>query len=200
MIQSETRERFILDLVRQLAGAEIFEVHFFSPRRVSGVERGVAVIAARQVEAAVVDAEIVEAVAEVVDGSGVEALGELAAEAAVEPAAPAPEGAAEEGEIVEPESMELESLDDSPYAPEPAAAAEVPDRYTVLTATYRHTLKGPDRGKWEVSVKAEADAPLVTVDQVVRGVQRRAEDTDEVERMTGDEIRAIVDARQPAAG
>ena len=154
MIQSETRERFILDLVQQLDGAEIIEGHFFSPRRVSGVERGVAVIAARQREPEVADAE----------------------------------------------SAEPPALEESPYAPEAAAEREGPVRYTVFTATYRHTLKGPERGKWEVSVKAEADAPLVTVDQVVRGVQRRAEDTDEVERLTGDEIRAAVDARQPAAG
>ncbi len=154
MIQSETRERFILGLTEQLAGAEIMEAHFFAPRRVSGVERGVAVIAARQLE---------------------------------------PSAAA-------PEAVSLESLSNSPYAADPSEAPTVPDRYTVFTATYRHTLKGPDRGKWEVSVKAEADAPLVTVDQVVRGVQRRAEDTDEVDRLTGEEIRAVVDARQPAAG
>lgn len=141
MIRSEAHERFIVDVVEQLAGHEIIEGHFFSPRRVSGVERGVAVIAARP------------------------------------PEPPAAEPPAE-----------------------PAAEREAPERYTVYTATYRHTLKGPDRGKWEVSVKAEADAPLVTVDQVVRGVQHRAEDTDEVARMTGEEIRAVADARQPAAG
>ena len=141
MIRSEARERFIVDVAEQLAGHEIIEGHFFSPRRVSGVERGVAVIAARP-----------------------------------------------------PEPSAAES------SAEPAVEREGPERYTVYTATYRHTLKGPDRGKWEVSVKAEADAPLVTVDQVVRGVQHRAEDTDEVERMTGGEIRVVADARQPAAG
>ncbi len=127
MIPSETRERFIRDLAAQLPAAGIIEAHFFAPRRVAGVESGVAVIAA---------------------------------------------------------------------ATEPAPVA--PDRYTVFSATYRHTLKGTERGKWEVAVKAEADAPLVTVDQVVRGVQRRAEDTEEVERMTGDEIRALVGPPDPA--
>ena len=191
MIQSETRERFILDLVEQLAGADVMEAHFFAPRRVSGVERGVAVIAARQLEPP--DAE---AGPDAAQGSGVEALGELAAAAAAED--DTPKGA--DGAVAEPEPVSLESLDDSPYAADPSPEPAVPERYTVFTATYRHTLKGPDRGKWEVSVKAEADAPLVTVDQVVRGVQRRAEDTDEVERLTGEEIRAVVDARQPAAG
>lgn len=154
MIQAETRERFILDLTAQLAGAEIIEVHLFSPRRVSGVERGVAVIAARPSDS----------------GGG------------------------------EPAPAELTSPDESPYASEPAEPSGLPERYTVFTATYRHTLKGPERGKWEVAVKAEADAPLVTVDRVVRGVQRRAEDTDDVERLTGDEMRAIVDAHQPTSG
>jgi hypothetical protein len=50
-------------------------------------------------------------------------------------------------------------------------------------------LKGPDRGKWEASVTAEADAPLVSVDAVVRGVQRRAGDVEEATRMEGSEVR-----------
>jgi len=59
----------------------------------------------------------------------------------------------------------------------------------VYTARYRLILKGPDRGKWETSVTAEADAPLVSVDAVVRGVQRRAGDVEEATRMEGSEIR-----------
>ena len=66
------------------------------------------------------------------------------------------------------------------------------ERYTVYTAKYKLVLKGPDRGKWEHAVVAEADAPLVTVETVVRGVQRRSGDTDEPERMSGDEAREHV--------
>jgi hypothetical protein len=73
-------------------------------------------------------------------------------------------------------------------------AAPAPRRYTVYSARYRHTLKGPDRGKWETSVTEEADAPLLTVDAVVRGVQRRSGDVDEIVRLTGDELRAAVPA------
>jgi len=62
-------------------------------------------------------------------------------------------------------------------------------RYTVYTATYKLVLKGLDRGKWECAVVAEADAPLVTVETVVRGVQRRSGDTDEPERMSGGDAR-----------
>ena len=65
-------------------------------------------------------------------------------------------------------------------------------RYVVYTARYLLVLKGPDRGKWETSVVAEADAPLVTVDAVVRGVQRRSGDLDDPTRMDGDELRAAL--------
>jgi hypothetical protein len=67
-----------------------------------------------------------------------------------------------------------------------------PPRYTVFTARFRHTLKGPERGKWEMSVTEEADAPLLTVDAVVRGVQRRSGDVDEIVRLSGDELRAAL--------
>ncbi len=61
-------------------------------------------------------------------------------------------------------------------------------RQTVYTATYRLTQKGPDRGKWEASLQAEADAPLLTVGAVVRGVQRRSGDELEPERLTSAEL------------
>jgi len=79
-------------------------------------------------------------------------------------------------------------------------AAGDPDaqRLVVYNARYRLTLKGPDRGKWEMNLVAEADAPLVTVDAVVRGVQRRAGDVEDATRMDGDEARAF--AAQFAAG
>jgi hypothetical protein len=56
-------------------------------------------------------------------------------------------------------------------------------RFTVFTARYRLQLKGPERGKWDVDVVEEADAPLVTVDAVVRGVHRRSGEPSEVERL-----------------
>lgn len=70
------------------------------------------------------------------------------------------------------------------------------ERHVVYTARYRWTRKGPERGKWECEVVAEADAPLVTVEAVVRGVQQRANETVEPERVSGDDARArITDAR-----
>jgi hypothetical protein len=65
-------------------------------------------------------------------------------------------------------------------------------RHVVYTARYRATLKGPDRGKWDIDVTAEADAPLVTVDEVVRGVVRRSGDELHPERISGDQLRLLV--------
>lgn len=73
-----------------------------------------------------------------------------------------------------------------------AASPEDParERHVVFSARYRWTRKGPDRGKWEDEVVAEADAPLVTVEAVVQGVKVRANEAVEPERVTGDDVRA----------
>jgi hypothetical protein len=69
-----------------------------------------------------------------------------------------------------------------------------PPRHTVYTARYRLTVRGPDRGRWQVDVRAEADAPLVTVDAVVRGVQRRAGDASPPVRLDADAVERLVGA------
>ena len=75
-----------------------------------------------------------------------------------------------------------------------ASSPPQPRRFTVLRAHYRLQLKGPDRGKWEVGVVEEADAPAATVDEVVRGVHERAGGwgSEGPERLTGDEFRAAL--------
>jgi hypothetical protein len=98
--------------------------------------------------------------------------------ALTKPLAPAPEPT--------PEELDLASEADTEESPAP--------RHTVLTAHYRLTLKGLDRGKWQVTVVEEADAPLITVETVVRGVQRRAGDLDDPERMDGDAVREALAA------
>jgi hypothetical protein len=80
-----------------------------------------------------------------------------------------------------------EPVMDSPYADDASR------RHTVFTARYSLALKGAERGKWEFGVVADADAPLVTVDTVVRGVQRRAGDDEEPERLTAEALRAALD-------
>ena len=71
---------------------------------------------------------------------------------------------------------------------EPSAADAIA-RHIVYSARYRLVLKGPDRGRWETTVTAEADAPLAAVEAVVRGVLRRAGEDEEPERLTGDSFR-----------
>ena len=100
------------------------------------------------------------------------------------------QGGAESGVAV----IAVDPHDDAPGSP-----VEAPPRYTVFTARYRLTLKGPDRGKWEASVTEEADAPLLTVDAVVRGVSRRSGEADETVRLSGDEFRAALPDPLPVA-
>ena len=78
---------------------------------------------------------------------------------------------------------------DVPIEPLPAL---VDTRPVVLTARYRHTLKGPDRGKWELEMFEEADAPLATIEMVVRGVQQRLDDASEPERLGAEHLRAAL--------
>src|SRR5690348_14874811 len=75
---------------------------------------------------------------------------------------------------------------------ESASDARVPRRLTIYRAQYRLVLKGADRGTWTVSIAAEADAPIETVSDVVRGVRERAGEDAEPECLTGDAIRAVV--------
>ena len=63
--------------------------------------------------------------------------------------------------------------------------APQPDRLSILTAHFRHTVKGPDRGKWEFNMVHDADAPIETVESVVRGVARRAGEDGEPELLSG---------------
>lgn len=63
-----------------------------------------------------------------------------------------------------------------------------PERLSILTAHFRHTVKGPDRGKWEFFLVHDADAPIETVESVVRGVARRAGEDGEPELLSGDDF------------
>ena len=114
---------------------------------------------------------------------------------------PIRQGGVESGVAVIAAHLDCHSERSEESAPEEGAEVQIPrrsaprddsERYTVYTAKYKLVLKGPDRGKWEHAVVAEADAPLVTVETVVRGVQRRSGDADEPERMSGGDARDYV--------
>lgn len=74
-------------------------------------------------------------------------------------------------------------------------ADTTPDRHTVYTARYRVAVKGADRGKWEFEIRADADAPLPTVDAVVDGVMQRAGEPFEPERISASAFRSILAER-----
>jgi hypothetical protein len=178
----ETRTRFLTAIARQVPAERVVEVHLFGAIRQGGVESGVAVIALERQPAITLD----------VDG-GFVPEGDVAEAAEVE----TPAEVAVHDELVDETAFVADETigDDSPYlesVPEAVAPPAPASRYTIYSARYRYTLKGLDRGKWEVSVTEEADAPLLTVDAVVRGVQRRSGDVDETIRMSGDEFRAVL--------
>ncbi|HYW33033.1 MAG TPA: hypothetical protein VE869_16145 [Gemmatimonas sp.] len=199
---SEITERFFKAIVAKVPVERIEELHLFAPLRQGGVETGIAVIAARVLPPVPVAPPVEEPAP-----LALELDEEAPAEARVEDAVLEPmESSDEVVEFVEIES-EIESAaadEDSPYAPEvlhdiavdaieesipyvAEAPAEV-ERHTVYTARYRLVQKGPERGKWEATVVDEADAPLVTVEMVVRGVQRRAGEASDTTRYTGAQI------------
>ena len=165
---------------------QVVELHLFPPIRQGGVETGMAVVAEdpRQPVVAVVD--------------GVEAIDAVEIEAVDLEAI----GTHEIDDIDDTDDIDDVDIEDaSPYLDDAVAEAIVAEngtdnghaatpavsRFIIHTARYRLTLKGVDRGKWEVDVVAEADAPLAAVDAVVRGVQRRSgESGAEPDRLTSD--------------
>ena len=192
MILDETRERFLIAIAKQVDPARIAEIHFFAPIRQGGVESGVAVIAA----------------ARAAEGGAAESPSP-AGEDPSETSPPEDASVALQDDTVASshDTIALQAddatlsddgvalQDHSVAAQDDDAAAPVPiERHVIYTARYRLTLKGPDRGKWETNITAEADAPIITVDAVVRGVQRRAGDVDDATRMNGDEVRAALPA------
>ena len=180
----DVRDRFLAGIAAQLPADRVKELHLFGAIRQGGTESGVAVIAVERDERAEpvtvdVDGGFVPPPA-VADAAPVESQAELVVHDQLD----------DESRFVADEVIDESAAPDeaSPAVSQPAAQA----RYTVYTARYRLTLNGLDRGKWEMSVTEEADAPLLTVDAVVRGVSRRSGDADETVRLSGDEFRAAL--------
>ncbi|HEX5973221.1 MAG TPA: hypothetical protein VFY85_14905 [Gemmatimonadaceae bacterium] len=162
----ETRARFLAGIAAQVPAERVAEVHLFGAIRQGGQESGVAVVAVHREEPTPDEAVAAGNAGVVPDESPTPDVDSVAAE-----------------------ETQLE-MDVEPSVDE--AVDTRPTRYTVYTARFRHTLKGPERGKWELAVTEEADAPLLTVDAVVRGVSRRSGETDETIRLSGDEFRAAL--------
>jgi hypothetical protein len=69
-----------------------------------------------------------------------------------------------------------------------------PERLAILCARYKLIIKGPDRGKWDMEIVHQADAPLDTLDHVIKGVVRRSGDDAVPERFTRQSLRDLLDA------
>jgi hypothetical protein len=185
----ETRTRFLAAIAAQIPPERVKEVHLFGAIRQGGAESGVAVIAVEREAPVTVDVDggYVPPAA-VADAVPVETPAVLAVHDQLDD-----EASFVADEVADDVASEVaDDLAPLPAELADARPAEPPPRYTVYTARYRHTLKGLDRGKWEVSVTEEADAPLLTVDAVVRGVSRRSGEEDDTERLSGDEFRAAL--------
>jgi hypothetical protein len=161
-LAEDTRERFLRDVGTRVPVERMVELFLFAPIRQGGVETGVAVLAVRR-----------------------------------EVPAPPDDAPPTEPPAVEAADAPVDALT-APVADE-AAAPGVPtrattprERHAVLVARYRLTVKGPERGKWLVEVRDEADAPLVTVEEVVRGVQRRVGDASEPVRFDAAAIAGLL--------
>jgi hypothetical protein len=194
---TETQQRFLRAIAERVPPEQVVEVHLFPAIRQGGVETGVAVVAEdprkRAPESVPVTVEA-NGTAEVVSGQHREAEPQTAAAIEIDVAdVDVSEAEVAEPGVAEPEVSNVEAAvteqDDERNGAEPPIS-----RFTIHTARYRLTLKGVDRGKWEVDVVAEADAPLDAVEAVVRGVQRRSGEGADPDRLTTDAFREALDA------
>lgn len=216
-LAEETRERFVREVIARVPLTRLVELHLFAPMRQGGMESGVAVLAATlDVPAAPPPTEAAPEIAEPVEAPVVadeptrsmEAPADAVpdgdpTEAAAGPApaddAPADDAPVESEPLPEPASVE-EILEAVPEQSAPVVPSATRRRHTVFTARYRLVLKGPERGKWEVEVREEADAPLITVEAVVRGVQQRSGDTGDPERLDAAGVARMLGVRLPEPG
>jgi hypothetical protein len=220
---SEITERFLKVVLAHVPLDRIEELHLFSPLRQGGVETGIAVIAARVPVVAVeppaapelpfhddgidgidvidvIDVATDEPVAQEASDADADADAEVEVEVEVLPI--------EVDETLDvdviAEHVADEELDEAEVLADADDVAVIETtpvprlRHTVYTARYRLVQKGPERGKWEADVVAEAEAPLITVDLVVRGVQRRAGEESEIVRYSAPQLARAVRVPYPA--
>lgn len=165
---TETQQRFLKAIAERVPVDRIVEVRVFPALRQGAVESGVAVVAVEAANSASVDSEVPVSIALSDDRANpAPALSPAPARA------PAPAPAPALGPATSSQ-FEQEATSIQPSSP----------RFEILTAHYRLTLKGHDRGKWEFELVHDADAPLDTVEQVVRGVAHRVGEAEEAELLT----------------
>ena len=190
-LMTETQERFLRSVLTLVPLESVIELHLFPPIRRGTLETGVAVITT------ILPAPTLAVVDEVA--------------APVEDAWPADASPAESVADQEPEVLRLQSedgppvhhtsvdhaalLDETAFVDHAAAldgdVAVVPPRLRIMTASYRHTIKGIERGKWTFDVQVEADAPYEAVELVLRGVRHRSSEPADPELVRADALAAL---------
>ena len=141
---TETQERFLRTVLTRVPLDAVVELHLFPSLRRGTVETGVAVIASQ------------------LPVAQLSVVGDTAVD---------------DAEFATADSLPETDTYDAPDRDAVRDAAPVAGalpRLRILTASYRLTIKGVERGAWVVDVQDEADAPLEAVEAVLRGVRHRS--------------------------
>ena len=173
---TETQERFLRTVLTRIPLDGVVELHLFPPIRRGTMETGVAVIAMLPPAAPLTVVEVAPVEEAPVEEAPVEAMLD---ETVLD------ETALDET-VLDETVLDSAILDGAVVVPRP------PLRLRILTAGYRHTIKGIDRGKWSVDVQEEADAPLEAVEAVLRGVRQRSPEPADPELVSLDALAALL--------
>jgi hypothetical protein len=186
---TETQERFLRTVLTRVPLDSVVELHLFPALRRGTLETGVAVIATVLPPVALaVDNDADSDVDNDVDidadnDNDVDSINDNRA-----------------ASINDNDSRDDADTDDSPYTDDVVRVIASP-RLRILTASYRHTIKGVERGAFSVDVQVEADAPLDAVEAVLRGVRHRSTEPADPEAISHDTLASLLtpSAVAPAA-
>jgi len=194
---TETQERFLRAVLTRVPLDSVVELHLFPPIRRGTMETGVAVIATTLPTEPLLavapehDDELLRAVDEAMAPIDAVMVASPDVVSDTEIAVDASDGG--EGIVVSIDIgdalMHVESGSDG----EPLALLAIPwPRMRIFTASYRHTIKGVERGTWTFDVHEEADAPLEAVELVLRGVRHRSTEPADPEQVSHAALSALV--------
>lgn len=173
---TETQHRFLKAIAERVDPARVVEVRLYPTVRAGQLESGVAIVATDRAEPDAVTGVAVD----------VEAVPGVAVDVEAETGVPVNVGA-----VTEPVEQAEAQAPAAGIAVESVAVQDMP-RLSILTAHFRLAVKGPDRGRWEFAMVHDADAPIETVESVVRGVARRAGEDAEPELLPGEAFQRAI--------
>ena len=195
---TETQERFLRTVLTRVPLRSVVEMHLFPSIRRGTLETGVAVIATVLPSSP----HCVVAGPDALDGD-IAAISPAIASVAGDQSLESYADQTMQIDTVRDDEMATAAAESSPYADELSEAGDIEtdvvapipapaSRLRILTASYRHTIKGVERGKWLVEVQEEADAPLEAVEAVLRGVRHRSTEPADPERIGHDALEALI--------